>query len=181
MAPSGSSRPLGSFALLWRSRALRVPRCAHVPRVGLSPPLLLYFAPLGTPIARSGTSRGALIERAPPWLFDEGNGYWAQRSKGGGPGAAGPGGHERSPVLVGLVPPEQQARKTAKGRFQADAKQIHYSDMAGRNAICSRQRSRCGCSSPGLTFTTRAKSTATTAVMSAMLKPLPATCSLADN
>ena len=45
-----------------------------------------------------------------------------------------------------------------------------YSDIAGRCAIAARQRSRCGCCSPGLTFTTRAKSTATTAVMSAMLK-----------
>lgn len=49
-----------------------------------------------------------------------------------------------------------------------------YSAIARRSAMAARQRSRCGCSSPGLTRTTRAKSTATTAVMSAMLKPAPA-------
>ena len=72
------------------------------------------------------------------WL-DEGNGYRAQRSKGGGPGEAGAGGespdsnspvdclclasawcastrHERSPVPVGLGPPQTIERTTVEGR-----------------------------------------------------------------
>lgn len=44
-----------------------------------------------------------------------------------------------------------------------------YSAIDGRCAMAARQRSRCGCCSSGLTLTTRAKSTATTAVMSATL------------
>ena len=50
----------------WRSRALGVPCCAHVPRPGLlrKPELLLYFAPQGTPIARSGTADARHCRRA---------------------------------------------------------------------------------------------------------------------
>ncbi len=70
--------------------------------------------------------------------------------------------------LHGLPVDTRTARRpTGWGRCQ--------SAVEGRNAIAACQRCRFGCVSSGRIFTIRAKSTATAAVMSAMLKPSPAT------
>jgi len=63
----------------------------------------------------------------------------------------------------------------ANGTRRIRPVQAAYKLIAGRRAIAARQRSSSGCASSGIAFTTRAKSTATTAVMSATLKASPAT------
>jgi len=120
--PSVSSR---------RSRAPGVPCSAHVPRTGLRPALLLYFAAQRTPAARSGTARRAPPLRTPDRWQAKDVGYRAQRSKGGGSGEAGPGGHERSPVPGGLGPQQRTERTSDPGRFQPDNEQRYPCRILG--------------------------------------------------
>ena len=95
-AKNGFSRPRAVF----RSEVCASQRCgatdsAHVPRPGCSPGLLLYFAASATPHPWPEPHAAFGPENSRRWWIGTA-GRSAQRSKGGGSGAARDGGHERS-------------------------------------------------------------------------------------
>jgi hypothetical protein len=103
-------------------------------RAAPAAPPLLHSVGHPTPLAATGS--GVPPVRVPPWWVDEGNGYRAQRSKGGAAGCAADcgGGHERSPVPVALVSPQTVKPTTAPGRVRPKTSPTRLSarqDMTG--------------------------------------------------
>ena len=79
-------------------RGQRVPGSAHVPRVRLRRPLLLYFAAPGTHCPRPSILAAGQKSARHRWCLSGRLGCPAERSKGGDAGCAADcgGGHERS-------------------------------------------------------------------------------------